>query len=156
MIWLFFFGLSSPPVGFSSILLLAAAEALFLGEYVCRMSVSKCVCVCVSVCVRACVRMYQTCTWLLQERSCCICSHGAQRSAHFGLAPNWQLYLRVNNKLFFDTQASPRKKVILNTLRALLDFYHTVFDKRNKCNYWQCSNTLSWLLTICTFCWTII
>lgn len=50
------------------------------------------VCVCVFLCVCACVRMYQTCTWLLQERSCCICSHGAQRSAQFGLAPNWQLY----------------------------------------------------------------
>lgn len=89
------FYLSSPPLGFSSILLLAAVKALFLGECVYTISVRECVFVCWGVTVNpdAC----HTWTWLcvkclLQEWSCCICSHGAQRSAHFGLTPNWQLY----------------------------------------------------------------
>lgn len=61
--------------------------------------------------------------------------------------PNWRLWERFTNELYFESLAfsinSREKFKILNTLRALLDFYHTVFDKTNKCNYWQCSNTLS-------------
>lgn len=86
VIW---FYLSPLSFAFSSILLLAAAETLFLGECAYCTSVCESGGLCVFVC-RTWVWLRVKC--LLQERSRCICSHGAQRSAHFGLILNWQLY----------------------------------------------------------------
>lgn len=102
--------ISSVPTGFSSTLLLVAADTLL-----------ERMCICARVCVRACVRV----KYLFQECSSCICSDSAQRS------PRTQMLYEISSKKPF--LASKNKEVILNTLELCLIYQHQ-WTKENKCN----------------------